>query len=192
MMHEFENEASLPLKRLKGNQSYRFSYVPDKQTRADLAADLDLLDLRKARLEGTLSPAGRDDWLLEARLGATVEQTCVVTLAPVITRIEDPVERRFVQEMPEVPQAEEEIEMPDDDTLEPLGQEISLLSVLREALSLALPPYPRAEGAELGEAVFAEAGKTPLRDEDTKPFAGLAALKDALAEPDDTSDDDEG
>jgi hypothetical protein len=28
--------------------------------------------------------------------------------------------------------------------------------------------------------VFAEDGVTPLRDEDTKPFAGLAALRDRL------------
>ncbi len=42
------------------------------------------------------------------------------------------------------------------------------------------PLYPRADGAELGEAVFAEDGAEPLSDEDVKPFAGLAALRDKL------------
>lgn len=192
MTHEFETQASIPLKSLKASQAHRFSYVPDRDTCAEIATDLDLKDLRKVRLEGTLSPAGSNDWLLEARLGASVQQACVVTLAPVITRIEEPVKRRFVHEMPDIPEDEEEVEMPEDDTLEPLGQEISLLAVLRESLSLALPPYPRAEGAELGEAVFAEDGKTPMRDEDTKPFAGLAALKGKLADPGDEGDDNGG
>jgi len=192
MTHEFETQASISLKSLKANQRHRFSYAPDRETCAEIAADLDLMDLRKARLEGTISPVGSDDWLLEARLGATVQQACVVTLAPVTTRIEEAVTRRFVHEMPDIPQDEEEVEMPEDDTLEPLGQEISLQAVLRESLSLALPPYPRAEGAELGEAVFAEDGTTPMRDEDAKPFAGLAALKGKLAGPDDEGDGNGG
>ena len=49
-------------------------------------------------------------------------------------------------------------------------------------LLLALPLYPRSENAELGEAVFTEDGVAPLKDEDTKPFAGLAALRDRFDE----------
>ena len=48
------------------------------------------------------------------------------------------------------------------------------------ALALALPLYPRAPGAELGQAVFAEPGTAPLKDEDLRPFAGLAGLKAKL------------
>jgi uncharacterized metal-binding protein YceD (DUF177 family) len=51
---------------------------------------------------------------------------------------------------------------------------------LAEALALALPLYPRAPGAELGEAAFTEPGKPVLRDEDARPFAGLAHLRDKL------------
>ncbi|MGB1722615.1 MAG: DUF177 domain-containing protein, partial [Paracoccaceae bacterium] len=39
---------------------------------------------------------------------------------------------------------------------------------------------PRAHGADLGEAVFTEPGKAAMRDEDTRPFAGLAALREQL------------
>ena len=45
-----------------------------------------------------------------------------------------------------------------------------------EALSLALPLYPRAPGAELGAQVFAPPGAEPLTDDVIKPFAGLAGL----------------
>ncbi len=49
-----------------------------------------------------------------------------------------------------------------------------------EALTLALPLYPRADGADLGEPVFTEPGKRPLTDEDARPFAGLKDLRDRL------------
>ena len=39
-------------------------------------------------------------------------------------------------------------------------------------------------GAELGEAVYAEDGVQPMRDEDTRPFAGLAALRGQLKDED--------
>jgi uncharacterized metal-binding protein YceD (DUF177 family) len=66
--------------------------------------------------------------------------------------------------------------MPEDDSTEPLPEIIDLTEVLREALALALPLYPRAPGAELGEAVFAAPGAAPIRDADLRPFAALASL----------------
>jgi hypothetical protein len=44
--------------------------------------------VRKLRFIGTLEPEGAQDWRLTADLGATVVQPCVVTLAPVTTRLE--------------------------------------------------------------------------------------------------------
>ena len=49
-----------------------------------------------------------------------------------------------------------------------------------EALSLALPQYPRKDGVELGQIDYTEPGKQALTDEDVKPFAGLAGLRDAM------------
>ncbi len=155
-----------------------FELVPDAATLRDLATRLDVSDVRKVRFEGRLEPDGRDDWLLTAHLGATVVQSCVVTLAPVTTRIEEEVERRFLADPPPAPEGE--VEMPEDDSAEPLPDIVELGAVLAEALALALPDYPRAEGAELEEAQFAAPGIAPMTDEDTKPFAGLAGLRDSL------------
>ena len=94
------------------------------------------------------------------------------------TRVDEPVLRVFLADLP-TPDAEE-AEMPEDDTVEQLGAEIDIYALMCEALALAIPEFPRKEGAELGESVFAEPGVAPMTDEDTKPFAGLAALKDAL------------
>jgi uncharacterized metal-binding protein YceD (DUF177 family) len=70
--------------------------------------------------------------------------------------------------------------MPEDDTVEPLEHDIDLNRVLIEALSLALPPWPRRDDAEMGQTTAAAEGTEPLTDEDTKPFAGLAGLRDKL------------
>lgn len=153
--------------------------APEPETLQAIGDALGLVELRKLRLDGELLPIGKGDWRLEARLGATVVQPCVVTLAPVVTRIEEPVSRNWVAGW-EVPDADE-VEIPEDVDDEPLGTEIDLGQVMVEALALALPAFPRAEGADLGETSFAAPGVTPMSDDDAKPFAGLAALRDKLA-----------
>ncbi len=155
-----------------------FEIVPEADALKDIAAELGLNGLRKVRFTGRISAEGDRDWLLTGRLGATVVQPCVVTLAPVTTRIETEVRRQYTPDFVE-PEGDD-IEMAEDDTLEPLGKTIDLGDVLVESLSLALPLYPRADEAELETSVFTEPGKDAMSDEDTKPFAGLAALKDAL------------
>ena len=170
---------------LSARRPVSFDLAPDGAEMARISEDLGLLGLRKLRFRGKMTAEGRADWLLQADLGATVIQPCVVTLDPVQTRIDEPVTRRFSPDAAlETPEPGAEIEIPEDDTLEPLGTEIDFGRVMVEALSLALPPYPRRDGAELGQLTVAEEGVAPLQDEDTKPFAALARLRDKLGKPD--------
>ncbi len=157
--------------------------VPGAETRRAIADDLGLIELRKLRFEGRLEPEGRRDWRLVARLGATVVQPCVVTLAPVTTRIDEDVTRAWRADFAE-PEGDE-VEVPEVVDDEPLGQVIDIGAVMVEALALALPVYPRAEGAALDGAEVTEPGKTALSDDDVKPFAGLAGLRDKLTGGDD-------
>ncbi|MFC6584005.1 YceD family protein [Sulfitobacter aestuariivivens] len=166
---------------LKQNAEKTFSVRPDAAALSQIAGDLALSALRKVRFEGRLKPLGRTDWTLEAQLGATVVQPCVVTLDPVTTRIDTPVVRHFVQDF--VLSDDPETEMPDDDTTESLGPWIDPAEVMKEALALAVPDYPRKDAAALGQMVYAEPGTAPMTDEDAKPFAGLANLKDQLIKP---------
>ena len=154
-----------------------FDLAPPAEALAALARTLDVPEVRTLRLSGTLEPEGREDWRLDGRLDALVVQECVVTLEPVETRVEEPVERLYVAGLDEPGTGE--VEMPDE-AREPLPAAIDLMAVAAEALALALPPYPRAPGAELGEAVFAEPGVEPMTEEDARPFAGLAALRGRL------------
>ena len=164
---------------LPDRRETRFEVVPTADQRAEIAERLKILDIRKLRFAGSLRPEGSRGWVLEADLGATVVQSCVVTLDPVTTRVEETALRRYT---PDIEAAEAEaraqadadgVPMPDDDSLE--------AEVMEEALALALPLYPRADGAAMGGATFAEPGTKPLEDEDVKPFAGLASLRDKLA-----------
>lgn len=163
---------------LPNRKATAFSLTPSSDDRAGIAAALDILGIKKLRFVGEIAPLGKHDWELTAEMGATITQACVVTLDPVTTRIDEKVTRRYLKDLPEITAGE--VEMPEDDTVEGLPESLDLIAVMTEALALALPPYPRSEGAELGEAVFTQSGVTPLRDEDTKPFAGLAGLRETL------------
>jgi len=168
-----------------GRRTVAFDHRPDAQESAAIAAAIGAERLRKVQFAGTLRPVGKADWLLEATLGATVVQPCVATLAPVTTRIDRAVTRRYTPDppMPEGPEAE----MPEDDTVDPLGDVIDPGAVMVEELTLALPDFPRAGGAEIGEVTADPPGAAPIDPARENPFAGLAALRDSL---DPAADDD--
>lgn len=154
---------------LNPRQPTEFRIAPDAETRKALAAELDLIDLPNLHFSGRITAEGLDAWKVTGKLSARAVQACVVTLAPVTTAISEEVERFY---SPHVTQSEEEeVEIPEDD-VEPLGQYIDVNAVMAEALALALPLYPRAEGAELPAPVADDA-----EDDNTRrPFAGLADL----------------
>lgn len=142
---------------------------PDADTRAAIAAELGLLALPAMRFQAEISVGGNSAWVIAGRLTAEVVQPCVVTLEPVTTHIDESL-RRIFSPHAATPEAEE-TEMPDDE-IEPLGQFIDPAEIAIEALALALPLYPRAEGAEL------PAESHPEQDGDAtrRPFAGLDRL----------------
>lgn len=169
----------LRLADLTNRHATTFDLTPTSAERDAIAAHLGILGVKKLTFTGEITPQGRGDWQLTGKLGATVVQTCVATLAPVTTRLDEGVRRVYARDFT-FPDGSE-VEMPEDDAVEPLPQTLDLGAVMVEALSLALPPFPRAEGAELGQVLAAAAGVSPMTDDDAKPFAGLGALRDRLS-----------
>lgn len=165
---------------VSGKKPLHFNFTPDAQARGQIATALGLLELPEFTFKGSLLPESRGDVALTAQLNALVVQPCALTLAPVHTRIKDQTSRRYMRDYVE-PEADEMEIGPED--IEPLPEDIDLAAIAIEALTLALPLYPRAKGAELTEAVFAPPGVAPLQDADLRPFAGLAALKQAMNTP---------
>lgn len=106
--------------------------------------------------------------LVTGRVRARVGQNCVVTLEPIDTEIDEPIDIAFapVAEDGEVPDTGQA----DADLPEPLiGGAIDLGAIATEFLILGIDPYPRKEGVEFAPPAVA--------DETPHPFAALAALK---------------
>jgi uncharacterized metal-binding protein YceD (DUF177 family) len=160
----------LEIRQLRDLEGFDFDIAPTAAEATALARLLGADAVRKMRFAGRLEPAGRGGWRLEAKLGATVVQPCVVTLEPVTTRIDQPVRRIW---LPSAGRSGTEVvvDADADDEPEPLGDRIDLGLVATEALSLGVPAYPRKPGAALKLPADGEEEERP------KPFAALAALR---------------
>ena len=166
--------------KLSPKAPFTFDLQPRETDLARMQDELDLLGLRKLRFSGEIAAAGATDWEMQAMLGATVVQPCVVTLEPVTTRIDTPVTRRFLKSWPDEAELGEEVEMDADDSLEKLGDAIDLPAILQEALALALPIYPRLEGVEADHAEARPAGAAPITSIDEDAVSALSDLKKRL------------
>lgn len=154
-----------------------FDVRPSASERIALAAFLAVDSVPMLHFTGKLAAWQERGWALEGRLAAEVVQSCVVTLEPVHTAIDTPVERRY---LPRTDAAADETEAADEDGPELFTDRIELAEAIVEALTLAIEPYPRAAGAELGRLLAAPPGTEPLSDEKLRPFSGLEALKRKL------------
>ena len=171
---------SLPFRvtALSPRKPTRFDITATPEQRSGLATLLGVSKVESLTFKGEIRPKGKDDYTVIGDLQARIVQPCSVTTVPVKSVIAEAVQRTYLADFV-VPEGDE-IEMPEDDTVEPLPEIIDPGFVAAEALALAIPLYPRAPGAELGHVAVAEPGVVPLRDGDLKPFAGLAALKAKL------------
>ena len=149
-----------------------FALVPDERTREAVAKLVGLRSLPRLEARFEVTPRGRDGLRVAGTISATVGQDCVVTLEPIESEIEEPVDLVFAP--PAAPTVMEEegerVEVTPVDAPEPLiGGGIDLGAIVSEFLMLAIDPYPRKAGA---------AFESPAREADTGgPFAALAALK---------------
>lgn len=139
---------------------------------------LDLVALDRLTLAYRLERRGGGRLLLTGTLRATVTQTCVISLDPVESRIEVPVEMEF---WPAALIAESERNAAEtggsgllDWPEAILDGWIDLGPVIYESLATALDPYPKREGARFG---WAEGPGPEAETAKTGPFAALAALK---------------
>ncbi|MCY4304771.1 MAG: DUF177 domain-containing protein [Aestuariivita sp.] len=165
---------------LRKNQIFEFDLRPVDSSLEKLALQLELIELKKLRYFGIVQSVCQTDWKVEGTLRGSVVQPCVATLDPVTTRINIPVKRIFLANY--IHSETVEIESSEIDFIEPLGSEIDLFAIMREALSLAIPTYPRKRNAKPVKKTYTEPEKIALEDEHLKPFAQLANLRDSLKE----------
>jgi len=160
--------------------------IPDTGLHRDLQADeairhaiADVGDLREvlsvqASFDVTPRTGGRYE--VTGHVRARIGQTCVVTLEPIESDIDEPIDLTFVppDQIPEMAALVEEAEHGDGDTPDPPeaieNGIIDLGRVATDALYLAVNPYPRKPDAVFEPVVEAV-------DPEDHPFAALKALK---------------
>ncbi|MEL6127057.1 MAG: YceD family protein [Pseudomonadota bacterium] len=164
----------VPAKLLSGAAEIPVRETATDAEKAALAELFDAQEVRKFRIAGTLRPAGKGSWTLDATLTATLVQTCVVTLEPVVTTLSEPVQRRWIPGG-EPMTGEITVDSESDEDVDDLDDGVDIGQVATEAAALALPPYPRAADApEIAPAEPEEEVEKP------RPFAALAELKAKL------------
>lgn len=189
MMQTHDPEGAQPFSRplvvsSVGDNGLRLNLEASAEECAALA-ELDGLDaIRKLAVEADVIRRGRDRLLVRGRVKAVVAQTCVVTLEPFDTAVDEPFEVEFAPQseaeeayakaMADIEAARDKAaalaEQPDPpDPI--IDGKVDIGALAAEFLALGLDPYPRKPGVEFG-SLTEDAGE-PL----PKPFAALAKLK---------------
>lgn len=147
---------------------------------AALAKFWDVVSVEYLKAELQVSRWKKDGVKVKGEVHAAITQSCVVTLEPVSSRIDEAFEHVFVPEGSKlarmVTNDQGEIvldpdgpDIPDQFT----GDAIDVGAVVAEFAALAIDPYPRKPDAELAEAAESE----PQEEKRPSPFAVLKDWK---------------
>lgn len=154
-----------------GPEGQDFEIMLDEKAVGILVDRLDLVELRNVRAEGKVWPMDEGVYV-DFRLTAHVEQTCVVTLDPVGTDVDERVSLQYTPAASE-PAEPSVIDMDDEDDPPELlvDDRVDIGAAMAEHLALALDPWPRKPDAELPSGLGKE------NDTRENPFAVLSELK---------------
>lgn len=123
----------------------------DAAERTGLARRFDLISLDRLTAEVDLDRIGDGTYRLTATIEAAVVQSCVISLEPVATRIQD----RQVHLFAEGGDQDDDVDV-DEDAPEPIADgQIDIGEAVAQQLALALPIYPRAPTAAIEAMVEA-------------------------------------
>jgi uncharacterized metal-binding protein YceD (DUF177 family) len=146
---------------------------PDEAVRQAVAQAVGVVTLPRLEAAFDLAPLAGDGLRVSGTVSATVEQNCVLTLEPMLSEIEEPVDLILVQAgaMPP-PRPALDLDVTEEAGTPDIlyGHEVDLGAIATEFLMLGIDPYPRKEGAQF------QAPAVPDEPE-AHPFAVLAALK---------------
>ena len=114
----------------------KFDFNLDGVARLDGAAQLKIVKISKLHFCGTITPLGAKDWQMEATLGASIVQECVVSLTPVKTRISESITRHFITgERGERIESPEQVEMDGNTETDPTPDVFDFVQIALEAVA---------------------------------------------------------
>ncbi len=152
----------------------RFELGADGTVRASVAKEAAVDAVERLSAVFDLTRLGRDGLRAAGRVRATVRQTCVVSLEPMSTEVDEAIDVAFAP--PSAIASGTELEFdPAPAAAEPpeplVNGAIDLGALAVEFLILGIDPHPRKP-----DVTFAP---PPVPDAGENPFAALAALKNA-------------
>jgi len=139
--------------------------------RAAVARAAGVVDISRLEASFELAPFARDGVQVTGVISASVTQTCVVTLEPMTSEVEETADLVFMP--PDGPRVAAAKSIDLDETAVPDTLEngiVDLGAVAVEFLILGIDPYPRKPGVAFDAPPIAT-------DPEAHPFAALAALK---------------
>ena len=148
----------------------------DQATRAAVADVGGLRDVLSVQASFDVTPKSGGRYHVAGHVRARIGQTCVVTLDPMESDIDEPIDLIFAppDQVPEMAALVDEAEETGEETPDPPepieNGIIDLGRLATDALYLAVDPYPRKP-----DAVFEPLVKAP--DPEDHPFAALKALQ---------------
>lgn len=175
---------------LAGTEMKSVTIEPDAKQLEALAEHYDINAIKnlKADLNFKREQAGLIIHIT-GRFSADIEQTCVVTLEPMTTHIEEDFEAWYgdleqavsftkaKQQKESLRQQGEAPVLAEKDDPEPIENgKLDLGDIVMQFVSLSIDPFPQKEGVELGEGEVPEV-KEPA-PERANPFAKLQEWKD--------------
>lgn len=170
---------SIPVAQIPEDGSH-LALEADAAQRAALAALAGLREVSKASAAFDLTHGGDGTVRAVGRVTARIGQTCVVTLEPIESDIDETIDVIFAppsqQPISSTPAPDVEGDLDEiPDPPEPIvGGAIDLGRLAADFLFLGIDPYPRKPDAVFERPVIAE-------DPEDHPFAALKALKDGAS-----------
>jgi len=165
---------SMPVSKLRRDAETPFRIAAEPEECAAVARFLGVDRIDRLSFAGFIVPAAGEGWRVRGHLVANIVQSCVVTLEPVPGRHDIEIDRLYLPEASFRCMREVDVGAEDEDVPDPFTDALDPAALAVETLALAIDPYPRAEGAELGRISCGTAGV----EEPAGPFASLAALRD--------------
>lgn len=163
----------IPLLRLDKSRTHEFSYVPDAKKISELTKFIEFRKITITSFKGILKPLG-DGVDLKGKLVGQATQNCVISGAPVHTKLNHDIIRKYRKDITafEVDIAHEDNF---DDTYDVMPANLELDDLLCESILLLTPEYPKlSKYLESGEwSISTGEVEASTENDRPNPFANL-------------------
>jgi hypothetical protein len=161
------------LEHLRREIEYEFNLICSEIGLKGLAEHLNILEAKKASIQGTLKVQTEEQIFLNAIIKAKLIQPCSLTLEPIVTNINKQILRTFFIGSNKKTKIKKNIFELDEKSFDHdmIMDEINLGDVLLETISLETPDYPKKSGASINLAPTDEINVE-------SPFSILSKLKE--------------